>query len=331
MQGAARYSTLDALRGIAALQVYLFHAWRSSPIFVPAGYLAVDLFFLLSGFVLANAYEQRLREGMSAGQFMIKRLIRLYPVYLIAALAFGGNAGQLLMIPDLRIGPAAFAPNVPMWTLLFELVASLIYALVLWRLGWKGLLAVLLASAAALVSGALLVRGSANFDRTWSDSFWLFSRLMFSFTAGVLLWRRYMAAGSPRRETRLGWLLPVPLFVALGALPPSGAARDLGCILLLFPGLVWLGARWDLADSRIAAALGDASYPFYCLHFPVMLIAFDAGIGPAALLALLLPAAWLIDRVYDRKVRAWLTALTSGRRRKSRAQTLGQTRIGINT
>ena len=79
-----RYITLDAMRGIAALFVVARHfsglRGAADPQF---SFLAVDLFFLLSGFVLSFSYDERIAAGMSPAAFLMKRIIRLYPLYFL--------------------------------------------------------------------------------------------------------------------------------------------------------------------------------------------------------------------------------------------------------
>lgn len=77
------FRSLDGLRGIAALSVVCFHYRVYMPEVWPrSAYLAVDLFFLISGFVLSHAYSGRLSASLSVGRFMLARLVRLYPLYL---------------------------------------------------------------------------------------------------------------------------------------------------------------------------------------------------------------------------------------------------------
>jgi peptidoglycan/LPS O-acetylase OafA/YrhL len=65
------FSALDAMRGIAAVSVVFYHAGIHSGLpLLPHAYLAVDLFFVLSGFVIAHAYEEKLHHGMTVGKFM---------------------------------------------------------------------------------------------------------------------------------------------------------------------------------------------------------------------------------------------------------------------
>ena len=158
-----QFTTLDGLRGVAAAAVVTRHAtdyfsWGSQYIPslkpgappVPVGplfesYLAVDFFFVLSGFVLAHAYWRRLCSGMSAVEFICLRLIRLYPLYLIAlvfaiaaacieVVAGGRSVTSLvkniipavlfLPAPALTVFGTLFPLNMPTWSLFFELVAN---------------------------------------------------------------------------------------------------------------------------------------------------------------------------------------------------------------
>src|ERR1700754_1815377 len=88
-----RYHTLDAMRGVAALSVLLYH-WRPQLpwILFGSGYLAVDLFFLLSGFIIAHAYDEKLAKGLGFLDFLALRLMRLCPM-----LAFGTAIGFALL------------------------------------------------------------------------------------------------------------------------------------------------------------------------------------------------------------------------------------------
>src|SRR5580692_3274314 len=79
-----RLVALDGARGLSALAVAFFHFDRN--VWPAHGYLAVDLFFLLSGYVIAGAYETRLQRGSGLGWFFGVRMARLYPIYLFGTL-----------------------------------------------------------------------------------------------------------------------------------------------------------------------------------------------------------------------------------------------------
>lgn len=87
MKEKPHYILLDGLRGVAALMVLVFHVFDvCSSNIIPHGYLAVDLFFVLSGFVIGYAYDDRWQQGLTAGQFFRRRLIRLHPMVLVGGL-----------------------------------------------------------------------------------------------------------------------------------------------------------------------------------------------------------------------------------------------------
>jgi len=183
-----QYQTLDGLRGVAALGIVVLHTphffdhWH-----LPYSFLAVDLFFVLSGFVLAASYETKLQSGMTAMQFLRIRLLRLYPLYLLGtmlgvpvalmAMRYGGNGLSvewsqglfwsslplsLLMLPTPTTGVdgVLYPFNPVLWTLFFEIAVNLLYALLARQLSDnRWLLGVVIVSAAALVTYGLESRG----------------------------------------------------------------------------------------------------------------------------------------------------------------------------
>ena len=150
----SRYNFLDGVRGLAAVFILTRHTgyyWHFS---LYRSYLAVDLFFVLSGFVIAHAYDTRIREGIiSVRQFMLIRLVRLYPVFLISVLlctvtligsAYIKNmldvdhiveiAAAIVMTLFFLPFPMAgndnlFPLNGAYWSLFFELFANMLYAM----------------------------------------------------------------------------------------------------------------------------------------------------------------------------------------------------------
>lgn len=313
MADNGRFSTLDALRGIAAILVMAFHGGTRSPVGVPGGYLAVDLFFALSGFVIALAYERRLREGMSLARFARNRLLRIYPMYLAGMLLgcaiYGWSLPPFLMLPD--VTSAKLLPaNVPMWSLLSELVVNIAFALLAVRTGWLGLCAILVLSGGGLAAG-ILWEGNADLGAFWQDAGLGMLRTVFSFTVGVALYRLRHRLQFGRRETFLAWLLLPALAALLVFAPQHRAWWDLLCIFALMPALLWLGTLWELPQARLGQWLGDISFPLYCLHGPIVLIMFRYGTQAEMLASFggLLLAAWAMDRWVDRPLRARLGAI----------------------
>jgi peptidoglycan/LPS O-acetylase OafA/YrhL len=283
-QGTAsqRFATLDGLRGVAAVMVMLYHA-------APAGYLAVDMFFALSGLVIAQAYEGRLHGGLTPREFAWLRLARIYPMYLVGALLgavlVGFRPASLLMIPDFS-GHWLYPSNTPMWSLLFELIVNISFGLVALKVGWRGIAAILMLSGGWLVWSALGPCGSLA-SCGMRDWIWLgLPRTVFSFTLGVAMFRLIGRLAVPRRTTWRGWLLLPALAGTMMILPGNAVWWELACVFVIFPALLWLGARWELPRPAAALALGNLSYPLYC----------------AALLA----GAWALDRWVDRPARGAL-------------------------
>lgn len=170
-----RYEILDGLRGVAALMVVVFHlseAFSYDPVFkhLNHGYLCVDFFYVLSGFVIGYAYEPRMKSGqMSRWQFLKARFIRLQPMVLFgillgAALFFFqecnyyagiGDASvwyviqnmamSFFMIPvtpefNVRANEELFVLNIPQWSMIFEYLANFLFCLFVFKLGKKGLM-----------------------------------------------------------------------------------------------------------------------------------------------------------------------------------------------
>uniref|UniRef100_B0T117 Acyltransferase 3 n=1 Tax=Caulobacter sp. (strain K31) TaxID=366602 RepID=B0T117_CAUSK len=334
------YLTLDGLRGIAAVCVMLYHysGFLSARTVLPSSFLAVDLFFLLSGFVIAHAYEAKLLAGMSLLRFSVVRVVRLYPLYL-AGLAIGVsyallknmmtpadatpvNGFNILLSAMFLPSPGTLFPfNPASWSLFFELAINFAYAVCIKRLSNSVLLGVLVLSFIALVVAGVHW-GSLDIGMT-PRTFWGgAARVCFSFTAGVLLWRRRSELGA--RVSGLAAISLAAAFAVFAVAPPSPAyVYDLACVAVLFPALVAYGARTEpSASMRPAFAWGARlSYPIYVLHGPVLMVAAGAykvalHDDPAAAAPLTglcfagvtVAAAYATLRLFDEPLRARLNA-----------------------
>lgn len=331
------FHTLDAMRGVAAVLVVFYHlSWGR----FPGAYLAVDLFFVLSGFVLAHAYDRRFEAGLNWGEFFLQRLIRLWPLYLVGVAVSIGL--QICLMPQsstLRItGPLqiamlpVFGPpsvplyplNVPAWTLLCELVVN-----VTWGLGWRFLRSWRLGLAICISAAALLLAiwcwGSVDVGPFWKNALGGAPRVTFSFFAGVGLhrWRPEM-----RPKNSLGISLGLLAIVAVCLLVRADGtvrtAYDATFVMAVSPALVLLGSYVEPPRALVSIflGLGLLSYPIYAIHYPLMHVVSTIGdhfhvsqavqhfvvFGGAVLLALGLA------RTYDPWARSILNAtLTSGR------------------
>lgn len=330
-----QFVALAGLRGVAALAVVQLHGARFlGGHELPAGYLAVDFFFLLSGWVLAHAYDRRLAEGSLSGLgFLRARLIRLYPVYLLALglTLFGWSVAgisdiwavvaALLFLPDFWSAHFDWAVR-PAWSLLGEWLANLPFGLFHRRLVAPVLVAIVAVALAALVWSGV-AHGALTIGNTRDTWLGVLPRTVFPFFLGVLLYRgrHWLTRRAPAWST---WPAFGLLIFALCIPKPAGLvwARDLAIVTLVLPAILLFAAnaRPGPVTARIATALGDMSYPLYLLHIAgfvavsaLLVRVTGAGLDPAPL-SLALPAvagiavfAWMVDRVYDRPVRRWLS------------------------
>lgn len=338
---------LDAIRGMAALMVVCLHEFQGFP-GLPhpySGYLAVDLFFLLSGYVIASAYDRRLASGMSFSTFLRLRLIRLYPLYLVGftiglvrvlaqfkmgtrpppADAFAlGSLMELFMLPTpMTIGwpfDALFFVNPPAWSLFFELLINIFYAVFHKHLSRRVLIVLLLVSGAGLIFVGTEHR-SLEIGNYWHTVAMCIPRVAFPFLLGVFIFKH-----APRLPTLHSfWAWPLTLLVVpLLAWQPLGYqdVYDLILVMCVFPTIVYVGAAIQTrglttSASRIA---GEVSYAIYIVHMPLLAIVLaifrrfglDWPQHPyAGPLAILLTAmfALALDRFYDAPVRKWLTRM----------------------
>lgn len=283
---------LDGLRGLAALLVMVAHTNDYFGVWGNRSYLAVDVFFILSGFVIAHAYEQKLKDGsLSFGGFFRKRIIRLYPMYLVSlALASvliviggfmqGNNillwTGYTALLTSLFItrfsSDMLFTLNPPYWSLFYEFIVNFLYAALAPFLTTKALIIILVTSASVLFVSAFnnghLNIGFGNGVQHYITGL---ARSVFGIIMGVLLYRvRY------RFIENFSYISPwVPIFVVISALliPKTQGYDfliDFLIVTLLFPVSILIASQFK--DSRFNSSLlmlGAASYPLYVIHYPV--------------------------------------------------------------
>ncbi len=369
------YELLDGLRGVAALMVIWYHVFEgfaSSPVDqkLNHGYLAVDFFFVLSGFVLGYAYDDRFRSGaMNTGQFLLRRVIRLQPMVILAFIlgvvafiiqgcekwdgtAVSSTAIVLSLflglfcipslpgtLPEIRGNGEMFPLNGPTWSLFFEYIGSVMYALFLHRFSDRALKVWVVISGAGLAAWAITgMSGTYHLGVGWSfmDYGFIggFLRLSFSFSMGLLLSRGF----KPRNIRGAFWICSAVLaaitltpYVTLdGEISVLNGIFDAACTLFVFPLIVWLGAsgrttdRWSTGLCRF---YGNISYPVYIIHYPVMYLFYDwvwdhgYTFGEVWHVAVCIffgvqIAAWIFLRCYDEPVRAMLSRRLLSRSKK---------------
>ncbi|HEV3326914.1 MAG TPA: acyltransferase [Puia sp.] len=360
LESKSHYEILDGLRGVASILVVVFHVLEtySGDRFhqiINHGYLAVDFFFVLSGFVVAYAYDDRWSK-MTQWDFYKRRLIRLQPMVIIgtiigAVLFYAQASGAfplisttpvwkmllvmllgftMLPLPvsmDIRGWQEMHPLNGPAWSLFFEYIANILYALIVRRFS-KTLLAVFVFLSACFLVQYLVMGPQGDVIGGWAlDNTQLhigFARVLYPFFAGVLL-------------MRIGKLIHVKsafaicslLLIVIFSIPRIGGTEHLWanglyesvCIIVLFPLIVYIGASGSMTgkySTKICRFLGAISYPLYITHYPFiylhlawvannkvpMATGLLAGLG---VVVVSIAVAYASLKLYDEPVRKWLT------------------------
>ncbi|MDM1296304.1 acyltransferase [Sphingobacterium sp. N143] len=339
---------LDGLRGIAALIILLFHYLEMIYVndyesnWLGHGYLAVDFFFCLSGFVIAYAYDGRI-DQIGIKKFFTNRLVRLHPLVVFGTLigligylfnpfipdpASSGMAKiifaslfSLILLPfpfiDYR-GGGLFPFNTPSWSLFFEYIANIIYAVVLSRIARSKLLVL------CLLAGAFLVLCASRAG--WLIGGWDIlsvtdgiARVSFSFLAGMLIYRYQLII--PNKQN---YLILCLLFTAVFFFPHHNGDWISECIIvmLVFPLFLSIAAGTSVTKkaSVFLSFIGNLSYPLYMTHITSVWLFGDyytmhqpngiklVGIVTGLMLFNLL-IAYVVMRWVDTPLRKKLTAL----------------------
>ncbi|HHU27483.1 MAG TPA: acyltransferase [Bacteroidales bacterium] len=309
------YKILNGLRGVAALMViwyHVFEAFATSPFDqrFNHGYMAVDFFFVLSGFVIGYAYDDRWGK-MGKKDFFKRRLIRLHPMIIMGtvlgvitfliqgsvqwdgtkvSLSFVMLAMllHLFLLPalpgtgaDVRGNNEMFPLNGPTWSLFFEYIGNILYALWLRKLSTQALRVVVILSGAGLASFALFnLSGFGHLGVGWTllDNNFLggMLRLLFAFSIGMLMSRNFKPV-----KIRGAFLICSLVIIGVLSVPYIGGPDSLWmnglydavCTIVIFPALVYLGASGKTngkASEKLCRFLGDISYPLYMVHYPFM-------------------------------------------------------------
>ncbi|PBN41607.1 hypothetical protein SxD43FB_20880 [Sphingobium sp. D43FB] len=338
VQGKAkRLPVLDGMRGWAALAVLGYHMGPMMPGWnaFPYGYLAVDFFFVLSGFVIAHAYGPTLKKSGSFRSFLAIRFIRLYPllflgtimgiiVYTIRLNISNQSVSHdhilvvffsLFAIPAIWIDP--FPVNPPVWSLFWEVVSNILFAFFYIYLRIRHILFVLFLlliwlASAALSSGSWLELGTVR-EFWWAG----LPRSGSLFLIGVLI----QIAVLPRIEIQpksRPWVYII-LLLSMSVSIPSTFPRiwiDAICAIFLFPAIILFAANSDACLPRISHFFGELSYPLYATHMPIIIVL--GGIFARltnienmyvfiSTLSIIISYSYFAHRYYDIPVRRMLT------------------------
>ena len=358
------YILLDGLRGAAALMVLWYHVFEG---FAFAGgtmietfnhgHLGVDFFFMLSGFVISYAYDDRWKttrpqdykttsqcqksvsvsesksesvSKVNVWSFFKRRLIRLQPMVVMGAVIglityliqggvrWDGTAMSfhwimmafflaIFLIPvhpgapyDIRGNGEMYPLNGPSWSLFFEYIGNILYALFIRKLSNRSL--AFLCGITGILWIAFVTYDISGYDMIgigWTLDAVNFSggllRMLFPFTLGMLMSRRFR---DKRRKANdkcqslsqclslslfyfsiivMFVLFSMPYITKTGSISLNGI-YELSCIILVFPAIIWFGAEANITNSfttKLCKFLGDISYPLYIVHYPVMYLFYS--------------------------------------------------------
>jgi len=355
------YPILDGLRGVAALIVVAFHIFEANATssldqIINHGYLAVDFFFVLSGFVIGYAYDDRWQK-LTIGSFFRRRLERLQPMVvmgtIIGALCFYFSDSAmwplihtvpvwkvlLVMIIGCTLIPIPISMDIrgwqemhpldgPGWSLFFEYLANIMYAVGFRKLSKPALSVLVFLSAVALVhytvtshNGDVIGGWSLNSEQLRIG----FTRLMYPFFSGLLL-SRVAKPGHIKNaflwcSILIGIVLFMPRIGGDAHRWMNGLYESL-VIILVFPLIVYIGASGKVkstGESRVCTFLADISYPIYITHYPFIYIYtgwvsnyhhhVDRNltiIYGVLTFVVSVAVAYATLKLYDEPVRAWL-------------------------
>ena len=337
----AHYDLLDGLRGVAALMVIWYHVFEgfafasnSAIETLNHGYLAVDFFFILSGFVIGYAYDDRWGKSLTMKDFFKRRLIRLHPMVIMGAVLgaitfciqgsvqWDGTHVAISMIMlsllctiffipampgvgyEVRGNGEMFPLNGPCWSLFFEYIGNILYALFIRRLSNKALTVFVVLLGVALAAFAVFnVSTYGNIGVGWTLDGVNFLggslRMLFPFSLGMLMSRNF----KPMKVKGAFWICTIAL-IALFSVPYLEGLEPLWmngvyeafCVIVAFPIILWIGASGTTTDkqsTKICKFLGDISYPVYVIHYPLMYLFY----------------AWLIENQLYTLGETWHVAL----------------------
>jgi peptidoglycan/LPS O-acetylase OafA/YrhL len=338
---------LDGLRGVAAICVVVFHAHTFLRLYnlMPHAYLAVDFFFVLSGFVISHGFGGRFSDRtLGFVEFAVLRLRRLAPLNVAGAVigatlalaapkllphalglehqplwVLGASvAASFLLLPVIVAGCSAITPvNPPAWSLFFEMVANLGYGLVARFLSKTVLMSACAVLAVGLVAYAVLI-GTVDIQAPLpllATNALL--RSFFGFSMGLLMHRLWQEGWrAPKAPV---WAICLGLIVAFqvpGAPSTLRAFTDLLSLFVIFPMVVWFGASAQKSELVMRKS-GEVSFPIYALHFlPVVMAStfidqtFHNKLYNLAFLIVAIPLLIVISlgaNHWDEKLRSYLS------------------------
>lgn len=369
LESKPRYEVLDGLRGVAAFCVVMIHMMEcySANIVdnvMAHGFMAVDFFFALSGFVIGYAYDDRWGR-MTMGDFFKRRIVRLQPLaalgVVLGMIFFYYTGGvdvyprvndtewwQLLGVGVLTFFMIGLPPSIeirgwgemcglngPMWTLIYEYIGNILYAIFFRFLPTWGLAIFTALAGYMVIDHTLNINITGLIHTDWAlysvvggylltpEHVWIaFARLLYPFCIGLLL-----ARVGKKIHSNHGFLIASLMVLVIMAMPKLGGAPIAEgiyqsiCVLLLFPLILMIGAGSNLNSkrgTRFCKLLGELSFPLYVTHYPINFLHvswvqrnMDAPMGTHIIVGILtfllmIMVAYAALKAYDLPVRSWL-------------------------
>jgi len=309
-----RFVVLDSWRGLAACMVALFHLDAYSHLygvpFLRNSWLFVDFFFVLSGFVIAANYQQRLLDGFGVGRFLLLRLGRLYPLHFAMLMLFmawdllrvlgrvlspslspanpvalfstpseapGTILANLLLVQSLHLYDF-LTWNLASWSISTEFYTYVVFAACLIGLRRHAWIAVVLAMIGGPILLAMLSERGMNIHYDWG-----IIRCVYGFAAGAVSWNLYRKWNGELRKWLSGSMVEwgalglVVVFVSTAGTTLLSIAAPYVFALVVLAFAFEAGTASAILKLRPMVFLGTISYSIYMTHVFVAKRLFDAG------------------------------------------------------
>ena len=305
-----RFDVLDGLRGLAAIAVMVFHYTEHNGLrWIENSWVAVDLFFVLSGFVIAYSYADKIAGGMGFGRFIALRWLRLGPLYML-----GLALGVVALVVTLKLEPpptpvptlqwiwaailglfwlpypnnlswpfdgdmirgAIFPLNIPAWSLFFELYVNVLFYSCVRSVGRvAGRIWILAAWAVFMLLTWRWHLLNPGWSSDWHGLVLGIFRVTAEFFLGALIWQQGWHRSGFASWLRFAWVaVGVGCLLAFAMSSPKVALLD---TLIGVPLTITLLAGVEVGGwaRTICRQLGEISYPLYIVHYPLFQLCYE--------------------------------------------------------
>jgi peptidoglycan/LPS O-acetylase OafA/YrhL len=283
---------LTGLRGIAAVWVVLYHLFGRSPFLINRGYMGVDVFFILSGFVLSYGYAERFQNPTIQNyfSFLKARVARIFPLHLtmllvvaVCVITLPGFAAQYPM-PHERFGISAFIASAfliqnwfhwlpscwdaPSWSLSAEWAAYLAFPVFVWfTQRWRSIRSALLFAVLSLVIFVCILTAKGVHDINFEGSLGM-ARATTEFCCGCLLFRAQSLG--MRRLPQMIDVVPIALLIISCSVANATLLGPFAMAFIVLRAAQSTGPIANFLSLRLVVGLGEISYSIYLVHWIVI-------------------------------------------------------------